>query len=83
MPLNVAVPLSVLVSITIAGIVVIQDWDKIHLKSAGGLIGFTLIGIPIGLLLLVKTDERIVKAALGLVVSLFSLYLLTGNSLKN
>ena len=82
-PLDVSVPLSVLVSITIAGIVVIQDWDKIHLKSAGGLIGFTLIGIPIGLLLLVKTDERIVKAALGLVVSLFSLYLLTGNSLKN
>ena len=82
MPLNVAVPLSVLVSITIAGIVVIQDWDKIHLKSAGGLIGFTLIGIPIGLLLLVKTDERIVKAALGLVVSLFSLYLLTGKQLK-
>ena len=81
-PLNVAVPLSVLVSITIAGIVVIQDWDKIHLKSAGGLIGFTLIGIPIGLLLLVKTDERIVKAALGLVVSFFSLYLLTGKQLK-
>jgi uncharacterized membrane protein YfcA len=82
MPLNVAVPLSVLVSITIAGIVVIQDWDKIHLKSAGGLIGFTLIGIPIGLLLLVKTDERIVKAVLGLVVSVFSLYLLTGKQLK-
>jgi len=81
-PLDVSVPLSVLVSITIAGIVVIQDWDKIHLKSAGGLIGFTLIGIPIGLLLLVKTDERIVKAVLGLVVSVFSLYLLTGKQLK-
>ncbi|WP_259065207.1 sulfite exporter TauE/SafE family protein [Mucilaginibacter sp. X4EP1] len=81
-PLNVAVPLSVLVSITIAVIVVIQDWNKIHFKSAGGLIGFTLIGIPIGLLLLIKTDERIVKATLGLVISLFSVYLLMGKPLK-
>jgi hypothetical protein len=81
-PLDVAVPLSVLISTTIAGIVVIQDWNKIHFKSAGGLIGFTLIGIPIGLLLLVKTDERIAKAALGVVISLFSLYLLTGKQMK-
>lgn len=81
-PLNIAVPLSVLISVTIAGIVVIQDWNKIHFKSAGGLIGFTLIGIPLGLLLLVKMDERVVKAVLGVVISLFSVYLLTGKQLK-
>jgi uncharacterized membrane protein YfcA len=81
-PLNVAVPLSVLISITIAAIVVIQDWKKIHIRSAGGLIGFTLIGIPIGLLLLVKTDERIVKVFLGVIISLFSIYLLLGKQLK-
>lgn len=82
LPLNIAVPLSVLISVTIAGIVVIQDWNKIHFKSAGGLIGFTLAGIPLGLLVLVKMDERIVKAVLGIVISLFSLYLLTGKQLK-
>jgi uncharacterized membrane protein YfcA len=82
LPLNVAVPLSVLISITIAAIVVIQDWKKIHIRSAGGLIGFTLIGIPIGLLLLVKTDERIVKIVLGIIISLFSVYLLLGKQLK-
>lgn len=82
LPLNIAVPLSVLISVTIAAIVVVQDWNKIHLKSAGGLIGFTLIGIPLGLLLLVKTDERIVKAVLGVIISLFSVYLLTGKQLK-
>jgi uncharacterized membrane protein YfcA len=81
-PLNIAVPLSVFISVTIAGIVVIQDWNKIHFKSAGGLIGFTLIGIPLGLLLLVKIDERIVKAVLGVLISLFSVYLLTGKQLK-
>ena len=82
LPLNVAVPLSVLLSITIAIMVVIQDWHKIHFRSAGGLIGFTLIGIPLGLVLLVKTDERIVKAILGVIISLFSVYLLMGKQLK-
>jgi len=82
MPLNVAVPLSVLVSVTIAFIVVVQDWRKIHLGSATGLIGFTLMGIPIGLLLLEKTDERIVKALLGILISLFAVYLLSGKKLR-
>jgi uncharacterized membrane protein YfcA len=81
-PLNVAVPLSVLVSITIAAIVVVQDWNKIHFRSAGGLTAFTLIGIPIGLWVLVKTDEQLVKAMLGVVISLFAVYLLSGRQLQ-
>jgi uncharacterized membrane protein YfcA len=82
LPLDIAVPLSVLLSITIAAIVVVQDWHKIHFRSAGSLIGFTLIGIPLGLLLLVKTDERIVKAILGAVIAIFSVYLLAGKQLS-
>lgn len=82
LPLNIAVPLSVLVSVAIAGVVVVQDWKKIHFKSAGGLILFTLMGIPLGLLMLTHTDERIVKAALGLIIVAFSLYLLIGKQLS-
>jgi uncharacterized membrane protein YfcA len=82
LPLNVAVPLSVLASITIAAVVVIQDWRKIHIRSAGGLILYTLMGIPLGLLLLINIDERIVKAALGAVIIAFSIYLLIGPKLK-
>ena len=82
LPLNIAVPLSVLVSVSIAGVVVVQDWKKIHFKSAGGLIVFTLIGIPIGLLLLTHTDERSVKIALGLIIVAFSIYLLIGKQLS-
>src|SRR6201996_2445156 len=81
-PLNVAVPISVLLSVTIAGVVVVQDWKKIHFRSAGGLIFFTLIGIPIGLFMLVSIDERIVKAILGGVIIIFSIYLLIGKQLK-
>jgi hypothetical protein len=82
LPLNVAVPLSVLVSITIACVVVVQDWRKIHFRSAGGLILYTLFGIPLGIWLLQSTDERIVKGILGLVIVLFSLYLLLGKRLS-
>ena len=82
LPLNVAVPLSVLLSVTIAAIVVVQDWSKIHFRSAGGLTAFTLLGIPIGLWVLVKTDEYLVKAILGLIISLFAVYLLSGRQLK-
>jgi len=82
LPINIAVPLSVLVSITIAGIVVIRDWRKIHLRSAAGLILSTLIGIPVGLLLLISINERIAKAVLGIAIIAFSVYLLSGKKLK-
>jgi hypothetical protein len=36
-PLNVAAPLAVLVSITIAGIVVMQDWEKSICIAPAGL----------------------------------------------
>jgi len=82
LPINVAVPLSVLVSVTIAGVVVAQDWNKIHFRSAGSLVLYTLIGIPLGLLLLVYVDERIVKCVFGFIVTAFSIYLVVGKQLK-
>ncbi|HYG40987.1 MAG TPA: sulfite exporter TauE/SafE family protein [Cytophagales bacterium] len=77
-PLEIAVPLSVLMSIFVAGVVVAQDWKKIHIRSAGWLIFFTLLGIPLGLLLLVSGDEQIAKAGLGLLIIAFSTYSLFG-----
>ena len=82
MPLQMAVPLSVLISVTIAGVVIIQDHKKIHLKSAGGLIVYALMGIPIGLWLLVHMPGWPVKFLLGLVIIAFAIYLLTGSRLK-
>lgn len=73
-PLEVAVPLSVLVSITVAGIVIVQDWKKIHFRSAGYLVLFSLLGTPLGLLLLLFGNEQIVKICLGSIIISFSLY---------
>jgi len=79
-PIEVAAPLSVLVSITVAGIVVVQDWKKIHVKSAGGLILATLFGTPIGLLLLTSGNEQLVKICLSVIIIAFSIYSLIGKS---
>ena len=77
-PLGVAAPLAVLVSITVAAIVVVQDWKKIHLVSTGWLVFATLFGIPVGLLLLTSHHQGAVKGALALIIMLFSIYSLVG-----
>jgi uncharacterized protein len=79
-PLQVAAPLAVLLSITVAGIVVVQDWEKIHLRSTGWLLLPTLLGIPLGLLLLTSSHQGIVKAALALIIIAFCAYSLMGRT---
>ena len=78
MPLAIAAPLAVLVSITIASVVVAQDWRHIHLRSVGGLLGSTLLGLPVGLLLLRTGKPQAVKAGLALILLAFSVYALRG-----
>lgn len=78
LPLEVAAPLAVLVSITIALIVVVQDWRKIHVRSMGWLMAATVFGIPLGLLLLTSTHQQLTKAVLALVIIAFSTYSLLG-----
>src|SRR4051795_8886710 len=63
-PVEVAAPLAALVSITVAAVVVAQDWRLIHLGSARRLVLFTFLGIPFGLLLLTRVPEWVVKACL-------------------
>ena len=74
MPVTVAAPLSVLVSITIATLVLLQDWRHIHVRGAASLLVATLFGIPIGLFLLTHAPEAVVKAVLGALIAGFSLY---------
>lgn len=76
MPIDVAAPVVVLVSITVAAVIILQDWRHIHVRSAGWLTIATFFGTPLGLLLLVEVDERIVKAVLALVIVGFSTYCL-------
>ena len=78
LPLRVAAPLAVLISITIAAIIVVQDWQKIHLRSTGWLVFATLFGIPLGLLLLTSSHQQMAKMTLAMVLFAFSAYSLFG-----
>ena len=73
-PIEVAVPLSVLVSIFIAAFVMTQDRKKVHFYSAKWLIIFSALGIPIGLLLLIYGNELFIKFGLGVFIILYAVY---------
>ncbi len=80
MPVREAAPLAVLVSITVATIVVAQDWREVHVRSAAWLVLATLAGIPLGLWLLTAVDGRVVKAILALVILAFAFYSLASRA---
>jgi uncharacterized membrane protein YfcA len=85
-PVEVAAPVAVLASITVAFIAVVQDWRKIHVRSVGWLVLPTMLGIPLGLMLLRTVPEPAVKGALAAVIIAFSVHsLLSGKQreLKN
>ncbi len=79
MPVKVAAPVAVMASITVALIIVVQDWRKIHARSAVRLVLPTLVGIPLGLVLLKTIPEPVMKAALAVLIIVFSAYSLLGD----
>lgn len=80
LPISIAAPLAVLVSVAMAGIIVLQDWRHVQLRSATGLILAALPGIPVGILLMAKGDEHMVKLILGLFIIGFSIYSLAAKT---
>ena len=78
MPVDVAAPVAVLVSITVSIVALTRDWRHVHARSAARLVLATLVGTPLGLLLLTHAPEAVVKAILGVLIAVFSLYLLLG-----
>jgi len=77
-PVAIATPLVSLLSVTIGAVVILQDWRRIHVRSAGWLIGATVFGIPLGLLLLTSSHPRAIKAVLALTIMGFAAYSLIG-----
>jgi uncharacterized membrane protein YfcA len=79
-PIAVAAPLAVLVSVLIAGVIVVQDWRHIEVRSAAGLVVASLFGIPLGVYLLTRVDDRVVRTILGALIASFSIYSLAASS---
>jgi len=76
-PLQVAAPLAVMVSVTIAALIIVQDWQKVHFKTAGSLLIPTLFGIPLGLWVLTNPHQQLVKLLLASFIICFALYFLS------
>lgn len=74
LPIHTAAPLAVLISITIAAVLLALDWRHVHIAGAIRLVLATLPGIPIGVLVLRTVPESSVKATLGTIVAAFALY---------
>lgn len=72
--LNFATPLVGLMGITISTTILIKHWREVHLRSLWLLIIFTLIGIPVGILLLRGVYENVMKLILAFIIIIFSLY---------
>lgn len=78
LPVSVAAPLAVLVSVATAALIMFQDWRHVQLRGAAGLIAAALPGIPLGIWILASCSEFAVKAVLGVLIIGFSLYSLAG-----
>jgi uncharacterized protein len=86
LPVEVAAPVAMLASITVALIVVAQDWREVHVGSAFRLVLPTMLGIPLGLMLLRAGGEPFVKGLLATIIIAFSAHSLRGGrrrELKN
>jgi uncharacterized protein len=75
-PIGVAAPVVVLLSVTIAAVVIVQDWRKIHIRSTGWLLAPTFLGLPLGIALLTSVHQDFVKGLLAIVIVGFSGYFL-------
>jgi uncharacterized membrane protein YfcA len=78
MPVKVAVPLATLLSVTVAALILAQDWRHVHARSAWFLVLPTLPGIPLGLYVLTAVHPPLVKGAMAVVIIAFSCYCLSG-----
>lgn len=77
-PIGIATPVAVLLSITIAATVVVQDWQHVQVRSVAWLLIPTIIGIPLGLVVLTNPHHALVKAILGIFIIAFSGIFLIG-----
>lgn len=76
LPSNMAIPLFALCGGMTGLILVIIKRKKINLNSTKLLIISSLIGIPVGIFILKRFDDSVMKIAIGLLLIFFSIYMI-------
>lgn len=74
--IQAAAPWIAILSVTLAGLIVLRDWRRIRLAGAWRLVVSSCLGIPIGLYFLVAIPENVVKSVLAVVIIAFASYCL-------
>jgi uncharacterized membrane protein YfcA len=69
-----ATPLVAFMGFTIAITILSRNWRDVDIKAAWRLIVSSLVGIPLGILLLKEAPESLVNGILGVLLVLFGLY---------
>lgn len=73
---SVAAPLVAIIAIAAEVILLIRYRHAINLRTVGSLSAASLVGIPIGVFVLQRADERFVLTLLGAIISGYALYAL-------
>lgn len=71
---KMATPIVAFMGFTIAITILSGNWRDVDIKAAWRLILSSLVGIPVGILLLTNAPEQLVKGILGALLILFGLY---------
>ncbi|MCF8079375.1 MAG: sulfite exporter TauE/SafE family protein [Desulfobacterales bacterium] len=74
LPIQIVTPLVALLAFIISLLILLKDWRLANFRTSGWLTFFSLLGIPVGLLLLKGAYDAEVKVFLALIVIGFSLY---------
>ena len=80
--IKTATPLVAFVLMTIAAVILSKNWRIVDLSAVWRLVLSSCFGIPVGLFLLQGVPEGLMKAFLGILVILFSLYNLMNRYLR-
>ncbi|RMF58937.1 MAG: sulfite exporter TauE/SafE family protein [Calditrichaeota bacterium] len=72
--IRIATPLVAFMGITIALMILLKRWREVDVRSAFRLILASAVGVPVGIQLLQRVPEGLVKGILGFVLILFGVY---------
>jgi hypothetical protein len=64
--------------VSVAALILLQDWRQVHARATWRLVVPTLAGIPLGLLVLTAVAPPVVKGVMAVVIIAFSCYCLFG-----
>jgi uncharacterized protein len=77
-----AAPLVAFLILTTTLVIASRSWRSVELHATWGLLASSVVGIPIGLLILRSAPEAWLKGVLGVLLIVFSLYNLTRPALR-